>query len=113
MACPKFIDNTRECIKEIYFFPASTFDFCTTEAYKRCPFYLILSGEKNVCKNVKKCPAFKNFTLSNFEQFVSMANQYCVSENHKNCQRFLLKEKGEEVPINLHPDGHFVKEWSE
>lgn len=41
-----------------------------------------------------------------------ITSKYCVSKDHKTCKRYLLKEKGEEVPINLHPDGYFVDEWS-
>ncbi|MEM5879078.1 MAG: hypothetical protein QXU74_01115 [Candidatus Aenigmatarchaeota archaeon] len=110
MSCPKFVDNTRECIKEIEFIPANTFEFCTTEKYKKCPFYLILSGDKNVCKNVRKCPMFKRFSFYDFKEFVEVVNKYCVSENHKNCKRFILKEEGKEVPAKLHPDGHLIEE---
>jgi len=112
MPCPRFIDNTRECIQEIEFLPRNTFDYCTTEKYVGCPFYLILTGDAKVCANIRKCPAFKNFELSDFEKFILMTDKYCVSENHKNCQRFILKAKGEEVPVSLHPDGHLVEGWS-
>ena len=112
MPCPKFIDNTRECLKEIEFLPDNTWDFCTTEKYIGCPFYLILNGDKAVCPNIKKCVAFKKFKLQDSQKFILVADKYCVSEDHKNCQRFITKAKGEEVPVNLHPDGHLVEEWS-
>lgn len=73
---------------------------------------MIVSGNKNVCKNIKKCPAFKNFSTEKFKEFIVISNKYCVSENHKECKRYVLKEEGEKVPVDLHPDGHTVEEWS-
>ncbi len=111
MNCPKFVDFTRECIKEIEVLPGNTFNYCTTEKYVNCPFYKILSGDKNVCQNITKCQAFKNFQTLDFERFINMTTEWCVSENHRNCQRYILKSRGEIVPFNLHPDGITVKEW--
>ncbi|MEM2954920.1 MAG: hypothetical protein QW625_03170 [Candidatus Nanoarchaeia archaeon] len=110
MPCPKFIDNTRECIKEIDFVPLNTFKFCTTNKYKKCPFYLILSGNKDICENIRKCPFFRRFTLYDFDKFVEISNKYCTSKNHIKCKRYILKKQGKEVPENLHPDGHFVND---
>jgi hypothetical protein len=112
MGCPKFVDNTRECIAAVEFVPPDTLDFCTTEKYRNCPFYLIITGKKEVCVNIKKCPAFKKFSLYEADKFIDMCNKFCTSKNHVSCQRFIRKMKGEEVPVTLHPDGHLISEWT-
>ena len=85
MTCPKYIDYTRECIREIEFMPENTLEFCETDKFKKCPFYEILSNKKGVCKNIKECPAFERFTYYDFENFVKIANEWCTSEKHKKC----------------------------
>jgi uncharacterized protein YlzI (FlbEa/FlbD family) len=111
MTCPKFVDFTRECIKDIEFVPVNTMKLCSGEDYVKCPFFLILNNDPIVCKNISKCPAFKNFNLEVSEDFLKISGKFCTSKGHKNCQRYILKEKGEEVPKNLHPDGHIVDDW--
>jgi hypothetical protein len=112
MPCPKFVDFTRECVNEIEVIPANTLDLCETEKHKKCPFYLILSGDKNVCENIRKCPAFKKFEMGDFKKFMEMSEKWCVSKNHVACKRYLMKKSGKDVPITLHPDGHTVAEWA-
>jgi hypothetical protein len=113
--CPLFVDFTRECIKDIEVYPheitQEMLGFCRTPRYAQCPFYQILKTDKPVCKNIKKCPAFKNFQSADFDEFAEISNTYCTSANHKNCQRYITKETGEPVPIDLHPDGSRVEKW--
>jgi hypothetical protein len=110
--CPKFVDFTRECLKEIEFPVEHSIEyFCTNEKHSDCPFYKILSGNPEVCKNIAKCPAFKNFKLSNFTEFIEMSEAYCVRGNHLNCRRYVMKDRGEVVPPDLHPDGRTIAGW--
>ncbi len=111
MSCPLFVDFTRECIKEVEFTPTDTTEFCATEKYVDCPFYRLLIKKGDVCKNIGKCPAFKNFQVGDFNKFVEISNRFCTSKNHVSCKRYITKESGQPVPISLHPDGSFVKEW--
>jgi hypothetical protein len=105
MSCPKLIDNTRMCLKEVNFAPPNTFSLCTSEKHKTCPFYLLLTDEM-VCKNIKCCPAFKRFSMFDTQQFLDITHKYCVSEkNHTTCQRYILKEAGDPVPLELNPNG--------
>ena len=109
MPCPKFIDNTRECINEIEYMPANTFEYCVGDDYQKCPFYLIANNDPNVCKYVKKCIAFKCYALDEFQKFNHISQKYCVAKDHDKCARFKIRETGAEVPLDLHPDGHIMK----
>ncbi|MDH4330195.1 MAG: hypothetical protein OEV93_01455 [Candidatus Moranbacteria bacterium] len=113
--CPLFVDFTRECIRDIEVYPheitPSMLGFCRTQRHINCPFYKMLKTKEPVCKNISKCPAFKNFQIEDFDEFVEISNEYCTSKNHINCQRYITKEKGEVVPIDLHPNGTSVEKW--
>lgn len=115
--CPLFVDFTRECIRDIEVYPheitKEMLEFCKTSQYSKCPFYKILQTSEPVCKNIKKCPAFKNFQSEDFDEFVKISNTYCTSPDHTKCKRYIIKESEKPVPIDLHPDGSVVKKWKE
>lgn len=115
--CPLFVDFTRECIEEFEVYPGEItqemIGFCRTPLHSNCPFYKMIKTDTPVCKNIKKCPAFKHFQSENFDEFVRMSNKFCTSKDHVTCQRYIIKEKEEEVPIDLHPDGRRIPEWKE
>ncbi len=108
-SCPMFIDNTRECIKEIEFLPSNTLDFCLNSKFADCPFYKIIKKEK-VCENISKCPMFRHFEVQQFDAFVRISNAFCTSKNYPKCQRYQLKKSGQKVPDDLMPDGKFIGE---
>ena len=43
-----------------------------------------------------------------FEKFVEITKQYCLSENNVNCKIYIMKKSGETVPIDLHPGGGWL-----
>lgn len=109
MECPLFVDYTRECLKEVVSLPADTLVFCTTGRYKDCPFYRSIKKIGFVCECVIGCPAYESLKVGDFEQFVVIANQYCLSENSRNCKRYILKKQGKPVSKELLPDGSTIK----
>lgn len=105
MACPMFIDYCRECLNKIDFLPANTLNYCETDRHTDCPFFRTINDAGVHCGYIEKCPAYKHFGVRDFEKFVKMTNQYCLSENNVNCERFKLRKEGREVPSDLLPDG--------
>ena len=74
------------------------------------PIYLAINKIGYVCKYFKQCPAFDHFKADNFDIFVDIANDYCLSEkNNLNCKRFRIRKKGDFMPSNLMPDGSTFK----
>jgi hypothetical protein len=105
MACPLFVDSTRECRKDIESVPANTFSYCMTQMHQDCPFFLILKGDGKICENVRRCAFFRSYTFGEFSEFVRIANDFCTNEKHTECARYKLKAGGREVPADLHPAG--------
>jgi len=105
MTCPMYEDYTRRCITAISVTPDASFDFCDSDRYVECPFYRTINNIVTLCENIKKCPAYAHFQLGEFEEFLKLTKQYCLSENKVNCERYKLKKAGKEVPKDLHPDG--------
>lgn len=105
MECPLFVDCTRECMTEVASLPADTLEFCTTERYVDCPFYRRVKKIGLVCECVSGCPAYDFLKVGDFEEFVLIAKQYCLSENNRQCQRYILRQQGKPVPQDLLPDG--------
>ncbi len=110
MSCPYFKDYTRECWEKIGELPVDTFYFCDSEKYIDCPFYIKIEKTKNICKNVDNCEAFKFFKSINFDEFLKITTIFCLSDNSINCKRYILKDSGKEVPLDLHPDGSKIEE---
>lgn len=110
-----FNDFTRECLTKIEVYPvhitSEMMSYCSSDKHLDCPFYKILNTKEVVCQHILKCSAFRNFHSAEFKNFVALSSKYCTSKNHLACQRFILKEKGGEVPITLHPDGTHIAEW--
>jgi len=115
MGCPLFVDYSRECIVKIEIYPSQIthkiLNLCTTGDYKECPFYRILYRKESVCKNIMNCPVFSKFQIDDFDKFMELSREYCVSKNHKKCKRYIISKKGKGVPPHLHPDGRYIKEW--
>lgn len=110
MQCPLFVEFSRECQHEIGFLPLNTGSFCSTDKHKECPFYKAIYKIGYFCRYFKYCPAFDHFKIDNFEKFVSIVNEYCLSrENNKYCARFKLRMRNEMPSDNLLPDGSSLK----
>ena len=110
MQCPRFVDFTRECQYEIGVLPQDTRFYCATRRYRDCPFYKILNNIGHSCKFLKQCPAFEHFKTENFDEFVKIANDYCLSkENNASCSRYKIRIKGDMPSVDLLPDGSFNK----
>ncbi len=109
MHCPKFIDSTRECRKDIESLPTDTLVFCTTERYLECPFYILLEKKGPACENIPICVVFKNFCLGDFEAFVKITKDYCLTEKNVECKRYIIKKSGQKPPDDLLPDGTSLK----
>jgi len=103
--CPMYVDYARDCVVKIGFLPHTSLDYCETEKHEECPFFRTINNIGLHCEYVHKCPAFKHFGIHDFEQFVEMANKYCLSENKVNCERFKLRKAEKEAPEDLLPDG--------
>jgi hypothetical protein len=117
MACPLYIDFTRECItKFLDFLEFPTYDLCGSDDYKGCIAYLIFTSKftcpylttcgnaykKNIPKVITKMLDEKGIR----EIFYKYIVQYCISqENHINCAKYKLLSEGKIPPINLFPDG--------
>jgi hypothetical protein len=110
MGCPFFVDSTRECLTRVKFLPADTFGFCATEKYKECPFYRTIKKEGPFCNRIAGCSVFVFFQSQDFEKFVTMTQQYCISTNNVNCKRYRLNKEGKPVPKELLPDGSGYRE---
>lgn len=82
MQCPKFIDFTRQCQYEIGILPLDTRYFCASANFRRCPFYKAIYNMGYYCKYLKLCPAFEHFEAENFEEFIRIANRYCLSKQN-------------------------------
>jgi hypothetical protein len=109
MACPLFVDYTRECITEIEVLPADTFNYCLTEFYKECPFFRVIKGISPICEYIKNCPMYAYFKVGDFEKFVKITKEYCLSENNVNCKRYSLRKSGKIPPPNLSPEGDLLE----
>lgn len=104
--CPMYVEFVRECQYKIGFLPLDTYEYCSSVEYEKCPFYRSINRIGYICKYLMACMAFEHFKADNFEQFSSIADNYCLSEtNCQNCERFKLRKKGKIPPENLMPDG--------
>jgi len=109
MGCPMYVDYSRECLDKISFSPPNTFEYCETDKHKDCPFFKTINKIGFHCECVEKCPTYKHFGISDFEEFIEIANKYCLNSN-VDCERFKLRKAGKEVPEDLLPDGtKFIK----
>ncbi len=65
-------------------------------------------GERKTCPFIKGCPFFNKYATK-YPNLVSMAKIYC--ENFPTyCKRYQLRNAGQKVPVNLLPNGEFLKE---
>lgn len=110
MTCPHYKDNTRECVVKIKVMPRNTYSYCTSEKFSECPFYRHFTEGGPECVNVQQCRLFAKFMMSDFGEFVKMANDYCFSGNYVNCTRIKLKNVGETVPDEMFPDGSIYRD---
>jgi len=105
-----FVDYVRECSTQITSLPVDTFGYCGSGLYVECPFYKIIKKEDIVCSNIGSCPIYAKFQVGDFEKFVKITKEYCLSDNKVKCERYILKKSGEEVPEDLLPDGNRFRE---
>ena len=108
--CPMFIDYVRECMHEIGVLPPNTLVCCESDRHVDCPFYKTINKIGSFCVYVDKCPVYKKFSIGDFERFMKMANEFCLSENSVNCARCKLRKEGKTPPIDLLADGTSVTE---
>lgn len=109
-SCPMFVDYVRECSKHIGIVPeVNTVELCTTEKYTTCPFYKSLSKSCPVCELLDRCPIFKELSNKDFDTFVQITEDYCLSEKKMDCERFKIKKSGDKPPPDLMPDGSKLK----
>lgn len=109
MSCPFFVDCTRECVKEIRELPADTFDFCTTQRHVDCPFYRSIRKIGPFCERIPDCSVYNLFRSEDFQAFVKMTREFCLSTQNATCQRYILKKSGSVVPPDLLPDGKRIQ----
>jgi hypothetical protein len=109
MPCPMFINCTRECIKKIKYTPSDTLQWCVSEKFEECPFYRQINGIGILCENIESCPTYEYFAIGDFEEFLKMTKEYCLSENNTACRRYQLKKAGQKPPAEMLPDGKMRK----
>ncbi len=110
MACPMWVDFTRECITKIKYTPQNTFYYCCGEDYKDCPLYRVINNIGTLCENIDKCPVYEHFVLRDFKKFVMVTDAYCLSDNKVNCKRYQMKKSGQAAPPNMLPDGSLMEQ---
>ncbi|MDD2654058.1 MAG: hypothetical protein PHI86_03005 [Candidatus Omnitrophica bacterium] len=104
-SCPLFVDFVRECTKEIVCLPQDTFDYCTTEKFTNCPFYLLIYKKVTGCEYMRKCPVYAQFKSGDFDKLIEITKQYCLFDKFLYCKRYALEKAGMKVPVELLPDG--------
>jgi hypothetical protein len=89
-----------------------THNLCETENYKNCLAYQIIIEKKQPCKYFNICtPEFSPIikeVVRDFEtlgHIFKMAQNYCLSDKNKECERFKLFNENKEVPKDLMMDG--------
>jgi len=110
MSCPMYKDFTRECaekFKEVI--NISNFNVCNSDRYKECPFYRIFNEPEKLCEYVHKCVGGEFIWKESFERIMWVSNNYCLSENKINCERYKLMKTGKTVPENLLADGSKIE----
>jgi len=60
---------------------------------------------KAICPYYENCPIFAKRIVSPVCE--AMTKMFCTSEIFTKCERYTLKQSGQEVPINLLPNGKF------
>ena len=64
--------------------------------------------ENNSCPYLKECQIFATYSGSSDKNCIKILNTYCYSDYDK-CARYKLKANKKKVPINLLPDGSYIK----
>ncbi len=108
VVCPKLVNDVRECLKKIKFFPEDTGAYCRSERYAECPFYRTLGRIGPCCDYIENCPIYAHFASREFDKFVKMTKDYCLSENMKCCKRYQIRKTGQTPPLPMAPNGDFV-----
>jgi hypothetical protein len=103
-------DLTRECAEKFEdVINISNFDVCDSDRFKECPFYRILNEPEKLCKYVYKCVQDEFIWKEPFERIIWVSNNYCLSENKINCERYKLMKAGKTVPKKLLADGSKIE----
>lgn len=111
MICPMFVDYTRECVEELNeIIEIGDFDICQSNEYEEdCPFYKSIYKKEYYCEFVEKCPIYIHVAKKDFRWLIELTKEFCFSEKHKECQRYILRKSGKMPDINLYPDGKFLE----
>jgi len=105
-----YVDFARECQYKIGFLPMDTKMFCSSVKYRECPFYRTIKNIGHHCKYLEQCPAYEHFDSAHFDDFVSLANKYCLCEKtNPECKRYKIRQGGKVPPADLLPDGAYYK----
>ena len=104
--CPMFVDYVRECMDYIQIVSeVNTMKFCVTVEFKNCPFYKAVKKIGCVCEMLVICPIYKKLSIKDFDKFLQITKDFCLSENNANCERLKIKKTGNTPPADLMPDG--------
>ncbi|MFH1063357.1 MAG: hypothetical protein V1747_10825 [Candidatus Omnitrophota bacterium] len=106
--CPMYVDYVRECAevfgnvsREIN----TTVRFCVSANHVNCPFFKFSDNPKQYCPGFISCDMCKYFKNTDFENFIKITNDWCLSNKFANCARFRLRKTKTTPPENLMPDG--------
>jgi len=117
MSCPLYENFARHCIQK---FPKivtiGTYDYCSSDHYKICPFYRIIVKKSPHCEFMTKCGLsfIDQFSYSRMVEMYELNQQnlleYCLSDDKKiNCAIYTCRKEGRNIPKGLLPDGKKIK----
>jgi len=117
MSCPLFKNSTRHCIEKFSeIISIGTFEYCTTDGYKVCPFYKIIVEKSPHCEFINKCGLsfLKNFSYPRMVEMYELNPlsflEYCLSDDKKmTCALYNYQKEEKECPKGLLPDGRKIK----
>ena len=118
MSCPYLTNNTRECITKFKgLVTFSSLPYCNSEKYKKCIFYKSLTKTGDRCKFADKCIEIHintpTFTYKiNLVDLNQIGEDYCFTDNRKNCAIYKKLLTNKEISPYLHPDGTYLKKMN-
>jgi len=121
MPCDLFEDYTRMCVekfdKMLVFWPLS---ICLDgEEFKTCPLHKAIKTKSPYCDRLEDCAKsvyqfgskvehiIENLSKNEkvWKKYWSDFNNYCLTKNYPNCQRYQTLEKDRVVSNDMNPDG--------
>ena len=117
MNCPLFKNSTRHCIEKFSeIVSIGTFEYCTTDGHKMCPFYRIIVEKSPYCEFINECGLsfLEYFSYARMIEMYELNPQsfldYCLSEGKKmNCALYECKKEEKDCPKGLLPDGRKIE----